>query len=361
MTKLYLIRHAEAEGNLYRIAHGQYNSILTDRGMEQVEALRRRFADEHIDAVYSSDLCRTCTTATALYVPRKLPLHKRRDLREYHMGVWEQRTWGEIERADMEQLTNFTRRLDLWRVAEAETAAQVRDRMVAAVRDIARENPGKTVAAFSHGAALRTLLGTLQGYTLEEMGQTPHGDNTAVSLLEIEGDDIRVVFRDDNSHIRENLSTFAQQKWWKRPNAIEPGLAFDPLAEEDQATYAGDCGFTPDGDKEARLASLEGEPVGVIRLDLNRDAALGLGWIETYVMLPKWRRQGYGVQLLGQAVQRYRALGRDKLRCAVASDNQEGCRFAQRYGFQAVDEQGGTVIYEKYIGYPATYTGELEA
>ena len=41
MTKLYLIRHAEAEGNLYRIAHGQYNSILTDRGMEQVEALRR--------------------------------------------------------------------------------------------------------------------------------------------------------------------------------------------------------------------------------------------------------------------------------------------------------------------------------
>ena len=65
MTKLYLIRHAEAEGNLYRIAHGQYNSILTDRGMEQVEALRRRFEGEHIDAVYSSDLCRTCTTVCA--------------------------------------------------------------------------------------------------------------------------------------------------------------------------------------------------------------------------------------------------------------------------------------------------------
>ena len=107
MTKLYLIRHAEAEGNLYRIAHGQYNSILTDRGMEQVEALRRRFADEQIDAVYSSDLCRTCTTATALYVPRKLPLHKRRDLREYHMGVWEQMSWGEIERTDREQLNEL--------------------------------------------------------------------------------------------------------------------------------------------------------------------------------------------------------------------------------------------------------------
>ena len=182
-----------------------------------------------------------------------------------------------------------------------------------------------------------------------------------MSLLEIEGDDIRVVYRDDNSHIRENLSTFAQQKWWKRPNAIEPGLAFDPLAEKDQEIYAGDCGFTPDGGKEALLASLEGEPVGVIRLDIDRDAALGLGWIETYAMLPKWRHQGYGVQLLGQAVQRYRSLGRDKLRCAVAEDDQEGCRFAQRYGFRAVEEKDGTVIYEKYIGYPETYTGELEA
>ena len=44
MTKLYLIRHAEAEGNLYRIAHGQYNGltipILTVLGcMSSITAL----------------------------------------------------------------------------------------------------------------------------------------------------------------------------------------------------------------------------------------------------------------------------------------------------------------------------------
>ena len=32
MTTIYLIRHAEAEGNLYRRAHGWYNSTITDRG-----------------------------------------------------------------------------------------------------------------------------------------------------------------------------------------------------------------------------------------------------------------------------------------------------------------------------------------
>ena len=94
MTTMYLIRHAEAEGNLYRIAQGQDDSNLTDRGWRQVRALEERFADIHIDAVYSSDLYRTCATASALFLPKGLPLHKRRDLREICVGEWERRTWA---------------------------------------------------------------------------------------------------------------------------------------------------------------------------------------------------------------------------------------------------------------------------
>ena len=75
MTTLYLIRHAEAEGNLYRRIHGQYDSLITDNGYRQIQALEQRFADTPIDAVYSSDLFRTMTTARAIYVPKGLPLH----------------------------------------------------------------------------------------------------------------------------------------------------------------------------------------------------------------------------------------------------------------------------------------------
>ena len=42
MTTIYLIRHAEAEGNLYRRAHGWYNSTITDRGYRQIAAARDR-------------------------------------------------------------------------------------------------------------------------------------------------------------------------------------------------------------------------------------------------------------------------------------------------------------------------------
>ena len=49
MTTLYLIRHAEAEGNLYRRAQGQYNATITARGFRQIAALRKRFENEMMD------------------------------------------------------------------------------------------------------------------------------------------------------------------------------------------------------------------------------------------------------------------------------------------------------------------------
>ena len=48
MTKIYLVRHAQAEGNLYRRAHGMYDSLVTLQGYAQIEALRRRFAANHL-------------------------------------------------------------------------------------------------------------------------------------------------------------------------------------------------------------------------------------------------------------------------------------------------------------------------
>ena len=55
MTKIYLIRHAEAEGNLYRRIHGWYDSLITPRGYRQIDALAKRFKDVKIEALYSRD------------------------------------------------------------------------------------------------------------------------------------------------------------------------------------------------------------------------------------------------------------------------------------------------------------------
>jgi len=292
MTRIYLIRHAEAEGNLYRIAHGHYNSTITPRGYRQLSALRRRFADVPIDAVYGSDLLRAQTTAAAIYVSKALPFHPLPLLREACLGIWEQKTWAEIERLDKQMLIDFNKRPDLWRVEGGESFAAVRERMLAAVRLLAAENPGKTVAATSHGAALRILLGTLEGRSLREIGGAHHCDNTAVSLLEVEGEEIRLIYQGDNSHLDETLSTFFRQSWHKNDLATEPGLWFALERETENG--------------RAQRAMLEEETVGRVEMRLEGQALR----ITDFVIDGAQRGRRFGVQLLGQAVQYARAKGR---------------------------------------------------
>ena len=354
MTTIYLIRHAEAEGNLYRIAQGQDNSILTDLGWQQIRALERRFAEIPVDAVYASDLYRTCATASAIYRPKGLPLHRRRDLREICVGVWEQKTWGEIARRDPEQLEDFNRRLHLWHVEGAETPQAVQARMLAAVREIAAANDGRTVAVFSHGCAIRLTLAALQGIPLEELGRTPTGSNTAVSLLRAEGADIKVVYRDDARHLTDPACTRGLTLK-KRANGLEPGLYFEPLPPELTEFPAACAGRTPDLPAGAAVLTgyLNGTPGGAVAFDDGREAAEGCGWIPLLAVAEPWRRRGYGVQLIGQAVMHYRPLGRDRLRLP-APETEAAERFCREFGFSPADDGRA---WEKDIGYDPEFLG----
>ena len=324
MTKLYLIRHAEAEGNLYRLAHGHYNSTITPRGYRQLAALRKRFREIPVDAVYGSDLLRTQTTASAIYRPKNLPFRPLPLLREVCVGVWEEKSWAEIQRMDREMLENFNHRPDLWHVEGAEDFAVVRERMLQGVRQIIAENPGKTVVATSHGSALRVLLGALRGLTLEETGTAlGHCDNTGVTLLEAEGpEEIRIVFQEDVSHLPRELSTLSRQNWHKGRMALvsEPGLWY-------QVTDDG-----PEG--RSQRAMLEEQAVGAIDMAL----APGALRIRRYEIDPAHRGKRLGTQLMGQVVQYARHQGREKVVLTCGEDTEA---FFAQFGFVTTAQQGG--------------------
>ena len=352
MTTIYLIRHAEAEGNLYRIAQGQHESSLTDRGWRQVRALERRFADIRIDAVYASDLYRTRATATAICHSHGLPLHRCPGLREICVGDWEGRTWGDIARSAPEAMADFGSRMDRWSIPGAETPAEVLARVKAAVEDIARANPGKTLALFSHGYAIRLLLANLQGISLRDTGEkSPTGDNTAVSLLEWDGEALRVVWQNDNRHLKDPAYLAGEKPGRaKRAFALEPGLWFRPLegpeaAERLTAAWAeaGEQGPVP-----AASLPLEGllneEPAGLLHL------APETGRIHLAYIRPDCRRRGLGVQLLGQAVQYTRAQGGETL-SAAAAPGTPGEAYLRDCGFAPLGEAEGRRLWQKPIGF----------
>lgn len=352
MTRIYLIRHAEAEGNLYRIAQGQYDSILTDRGWRQVRALERRFSDIHIDAVYSSDLYRTCATASAIYLPKGLPLLRRKGLREIHVGAWEQRTWGDIARTDAVQMENFGRHPDLWHVEGAETPRQVLDRAMEALQTISAENGGKTAAVFSHGYVIRLLLAALQGFTLEQLAETPVGDNTAVSLLETGEDGVlQVVFRDDNSHL-QTPEFLAGEKVRRRASGLEPGLFFQPLRLPEQRDLLKRFSGRETDPGDALVGYLGEEPVGFVAFGPQEGNA---GRISMAFIREDCRKRGFGVQLIGQAVRHWRPLGAERLRLVLPSGNLFR-QFFLDYGFRPAETaaDGGETL-EKNIAYDPAF------
>ena len=129
MTTIYLIRHAEAEGNLYRRVHGWYNSRITENGYRQIAALEERFRTISIDAVYASDLFRTMTTARGVYVPKGLELRTDPGLREMNLGDWEDLTFGEVRHHWPEEMERFNRSDPAWKAPNGEDFHQMGDRI----------------------------------------------------------------------------------------------------------------------------------------------------------------------------------------------------------------------------------------
>ncbi len=336
MTTVYLIRHGEAEGNICRRAHGHYNSTITDRGYRQIAALAKRFSQEHFDAAYASDLIRTQTTALAVTRVHKLPLHTDPRLREVCVGEWEDKTWTWLTRFDHDRLIRFNTDAGHWQVEGGESMETVLARMTAALHDIVAAHPDETVAVFSHGMALRLLVGTLQGLSIAEIDKTGHGENTAVTKLEADGNDIRVVYRDDDSHLDDALTTLRRQEWTKTKGGIEPGIW-----------------FAPDDEGKGRFcARQDDETVGALSVQPceGHIASVGEFWLNEAA-----QGRGLGIRLVGQAMSYARTMGCDTLRGVIPRTNTLGLRRAAEYGFRPVRETPESIAVERYFGYDEAY------
>lgn len=334
MTKLYLIRHAEAEGNIWRRMHGHYNSRVTQNGLRQIAALKKRFETVPIQAVYASDLYRTRKTAEAIYLPKGLPLRPEPRLREVSVGSWEDLPFGELERRWPEELTRFSREPERWRAEGAETYEQYSARFAAALEEIARANEGQSVALFTHGCVLSGGLHRVLGLPHE----ASKADNTSVSLLEYENGVFTPVYLYDNSHLSEAISTRARQRWWRQQGG-KFNLRFRSASGADEALY--DPAWAPGPGDRVWIALLEEEPVGYVSLSGSGLSAL---WLR-----PAYRHRRFGDQLLGQAVSFLRAEGRETLKLGVPTACLEAVAFFARHCGSPVQMDDVYTVYNMEI------------
>lgn len=297
MTNIYLIRHAEAEGNLYRRIQGQYDVNVTLNGRRQIAALEQRFRDIPVDACWSSDLIRTRATAQAVCRQKNIPLQLDNGLLEVGLGRWENVPFGELYACEPDLMEIFDHDPVNWMVEGAETYEAYTTRFLNTLDRISESCEGGTVCLFSHGAVIRAAM--LRLFPDAVIG---HSDNTAVTLLTRNESGYEAVYFNDTSHLTEEISTLAGQNWWRNDGSKDYNLWFRTDAPVPSSIEA-------PPDSTAHVAYYEKEPVGAVFL---RDTGTA-GQIMHMEILPQWRGLRLADQLLGQAIFTFRAMGKETL------------------------------------------------
>ena len=92
-TEIFLVRHGEsapARGDApFELVDGQADPDLAPEGRDHAQRVGERLAGERIDAIYVTTLRRTVQTAAPLAEKLGLTPVVEPDLREIHLGDWE--------------------------------------------------------------------------------------------------------------------------------------------------------------------------------------------------------------------------------------------------------------------------------
>ena len=358
MTEIYVIRHVQAEGNLYRHMQGHWDGDVTARGVQQLERLAARFRDVPFDAVYSSDLRRARFTALAFTRGRDVPLYTDRRLREINIGPWEGLPFADAIWETPALFDSFLHDPEHFYLEGAETFHDVQKRAVEALRDIAQANPGRTVAITTHGITIRCMLTAVLGIPLSDTETVPLFSNTGVAHLRYEDGRFTVLAINDASHLDEAERAIPRDSAALRDVRIDPGRDRDRYiacyADAWRTAHGDLTGFDGDAYWLAALEHLRDDPesvrfvyngedfAGLLDLDTRRSAHADVGWITLLYLTPEFRGRGLGVQLLGRAVVKYRRLGRRVLRLQAAEDNAAAISFYRKYGFPALSWTAGS-------------------
>lgn len=198
-TRVYLIRHAQSEGNTGEdLATGDPD--LTDVGRMQAERLGQRMKSARLDVLYASPLRRTQETAFAIADATGLEVMPKADLREVQLGPAEDDT----RQRPPEELRQIERRV----AAEAkwdsfpgsEGSAASRKRIQRVMDEIIGGNPGKRVAVVCHAAFIQTYTAMILGL---ERDFFFYPFNASICSVRAR-DDRRVIWRlNDVSHLAD--------------------------------------------------------------------------------------------------------------------------------------------------------------
>jgi broad specificity phosphatase PhoE len=162
VTTVYLARHGESDWNAANRFQGHADRPLTELGRRQaIELADALEARAPLSAIYTSPLQRAMETASIVGARLGLEPAAVDDLREVDVGGWSGLSRTEVEERFPEGFGRWLDGGEGWE--DGETYAQMAERVLRALRQIADSHPGGEVLVVSHGGPIRAIHAAAAG------------------------------------------------------------------------------------------------------------------------------------------------------------------------------------------------------
>jgi broad specificity phosphatase PhoE len=156
MNTVLFIRHAETE--MAGTFCGHSDPPINPRGREQIQELLNALSKEQVGIVYTSDLQRAVSTASALAERFGVSQIATPNLREIDFGDWEGLTWQEIEIGDPAYARRWTEAYPNLPAPAGESFIAFQTRVIAEVTKILNHVDHSKKVVVTHGGVMRVVL-----------------------------------------------------------------------------------------------------------------------------------------------------------------------------------------------------------
>ena len=162
-TRIVLVRHAETEESARGRCYGRLDVRLSQRGLQQAEALAASLAGLGLAAVYASPIARALDTARPIAAAHGLEPSVLDALAELDFGEVEGLRVDEMEAERPELFRAWMDDTAQVRFPGGEGLADLRGRVLPALVEIRARHERQAVAVVAHGGVIRVVLADALG------------------------------------------------------------------------------------------------------------------------------------------------------------------------------------------------------
>ena len=200
MTNIYLVRHGQTAWNKEEIFRGRTDIPLNETGLKEADLAGEYFKGVKIDAIYSSPLSRAWQTAEKIARIHSLEVNPLKGLIDMSFGSWEGRTLEEVKRKEVDLYPVWRDHPHLVKFPGGESLDEVRDRSMAALEELVRLCPEKTLILVSHRVVNKVLICAILGLDNAHFWQIGQ-DTTAINLIRHNNGDYILTLMNEACHL----------------------------------------------------------------------------------------------------------------------------------------------------------------